>query len=132
MRAALEQAGMTGRDIAHVNAHATSTPVGDTIEADAIRRALGDGGEQAVVTGTKSMTGHLLGGAGALETILTIQALNERTAPPTINIENLDEKVRVDVAANTARPLSGEGRLAGLNNAFGFGGHNVALLLLGA
>ena len=132
MRAALAEAGLTGRDIAHVNAHATSTPVGDTIEAEAIRRALGDGGEQAVVTGTKSMTGHLLGGAGALETILTIQALNERTAPPTINIENLDEKVRVDVAANTARPLSGEGRLAGLNNAFGFGGHNVALLLLGA
>ena len=89
-------------------------------------------GEEQVFLFIGAAVQRLSNDAGALETILTIQALNERTAPPTINIENLDEKVRVDVAANTARPLSGEGRLAGLNNAFGFGGHNVALLLLGA
>ena len=129
MRLALAESGLAAADIAHVNAHATSTPVGDTIEADAIHRVLGDG---PVVTGTKSMTGHLLGGAGALESILTIQALNERMVPPTINLDNLDEAVRIDVAANTARALPGDGQLAGVNNAFGFGGHNVALLLLGA
>ena len=129
MRLAIEDAGLTGSDICHVNAHATSTPVGDTIEAAAIRRVLaGDGDAEAVVTGTKSMTGHLLGGAGALESVFTVLALRERMVPPTINIENLDPDVRVDVAANEPRPLAGEGQLAAINNSFGFGGHNVALL----
>ena len=126
MRIALEDSGLGADEIVHVNAHATSTPVGDTIEADAIGRTFG---EQVVVTGTKSMTGHLLGGAGAMETIFTVLSIKDRTIPPTINLENLDPKVSVDVAANTPRQIGGSGQLAAVNNAFGFGGHNVAILV---
>ncbi|SJM47889.1 3-oxoacyl-[acyl-carrier-protein] synthase, KASII [Actinomycetales bacterium JB111] len=126
MRIALEDSGLGADEIVHVNAHATSTPVGDTIEADAIGRTFG---EQVVVTGTKSMTGHLLGGAGAMETIFTVLSIKDRTIPPTINLENLDPKVTVDVAANTPREIGGSGQLAAVNNAFGFGGHNVAILV---
>ncbi|MGC5616397.1 beta-ketoacyl-[acyl-carrier-protein] synthase family protein [Georgenia sp. Z1491] len=126
MRIALEDSGLAASDVVHVNAHATSTPVGDTIEAEAVRRLFG---EQVTVSGTKSMTGHLLGGAGALETIFAVLAVKERTAPPTINIENLDPAVNVDVVRDTPRDLPGTGRLAALNNAFGFGGHNAALLV---
>jgi 3-oxoacyl-[acyl-carrier-protein] synthase II len=126
MRIALEDSGLGADEIVHVNAHATSTPVGDTIEADAIGRTFG---EQVVVTGTKSMTGHLLGGAGAMETIFTVLSIKDRTIPPTINLENLDPKVSVDVAANTPREIGGSGQLAAVNNAFGFGGHNVAILV---
>ncbi|MGC5627019.1 beta-ketoacyl-[acyl-carrier-protein] synthase family protein [Georgenia sp. Z1344] len=126
MRIALEDSGLAAADVVHVNAHATSTPVGDTIEAEAIRRLFG---EQVTVSGTKSMTGHLLGGAGALETIFAVLAVRERTAPPTINIENLDPAVQVDVVRDTPRELSATGQVAALNNAFGFGGHNAAILV---
>jgi 3-oxoacyl-[acyl-carrier-protein] synthase II len=102
---ALADAGLTPADIAHVNAHATSTPQGDIAEAVAIRGALGSDTDHAIVTGTKSMTGHLLGGAGAVESIFTILALRDRKAPPTINLQNMDPQIDLDVAANTTREL---------------------------
>lgn len=123
---ALEEADAAPTDIVHVNAHATSTPQGDVAEALAIRAALGNATDQAIVTGTKSMTGHLLGGAGAIESIFTILALRERIAPPTINLQDLDPDVNLNIAANTSVPLP-SGAAVALNNSFGFGGHNVAL-----
>lgn len=128
---ALADAGLTPADVAHVNAHATSTPQGDIAEAVAIRAALGSDTDRAVVTGTKSMTGHLLGGAGAVESIFTILALRDRKAPPTINVQNMDPQIDLDVAANVARDLPA-GDIAALNNSFGFGGHDVALVFRSA
>jgi len=128
---ALADAGLTAADIHHVNAHATSTPQGDIAEAVAIRSALGSHTDQAIVTGTKSMTGHLLGGAGAVESIFTILALRDRLAPPTINLQDMDPEINLNVAANTARELPA-GDIAALNNSFGFGGHDVALVFRSA
>ena len=130
MLRALADAGLTPRDIVHVNAHATSTPQGDVTEAGSIRQALGDDTSHVVVTGTKSMTGHLLGGAGALETFATMMALVDRKVPGTINIENLEPDLGIDIAT-TVRTLP-EGPLAALNNSFGFGGHNVAVAVTNA
>jgi 3-oxoacyl-[acyl-carrier-protein] synthase II len=124
---ALEDAGLTTSDIVHVNAHATSTPQGDIAEATAIRLALGADADRAIVTGTKSMTGHLLGGAGAVESIITILALRDRLVPPTANLVDLDPAVELDVAAGAPRELP-TGDIAALNNSFGFGGHDVALV----
>jgi 3-oxoacyl-[acyl-carrier-protein] synthase II len=131
MTAALADAGVSAADVYHVNAHATSTPQGDIAEAVAIRRALGSDADQALVTGTKSMTGHLLGGAGAIESIFTILALRDRTAPPTINLENIDPEIHIPVAANSPHELP-SGDIAALNNSFGFGGHDVALVFRSA
>ena len=131
MTAALADAGVSAADVHHVNAHATSTPQGDIAEAVAIRRALGSDADQALVTGTKSMTGHLLGGAGAIESIFTILALRDRTAPPTINLENMDPEIHIPVAANSLHELP-SGDIAALNNSFGFGGHDVALVFRSA
>ncbi|MEC9180572.1 MAG: beta-ketoacyl-ACP synthase II [Actinomycetota bacterium] len=131
MTAALADAGVSAADVHHVNAHATSTPQGDIAEAVAIRRALGSDADQALVTGTKSMTGHLLGGAGAIESIFTILALRDRTAPPTINLENMDPEIDIPVAANSPHELP-SGDIAALNNSFGFGGHDVALVFRSA
>ena len=131
MTAALADAGVSAADVRHVNAHATSTPQGDIAEAVAIRRALGSDADQALVTGTKSMTGHLLGGAGAIESIFTILALRDRTAPPTINLENMDPEIHIPVAANSPHELP-SGDIAALNNSFGFGGHDVALVFRSA
>jgi 3-oxoacyl-[acyl-carrier-protein] synthase II len=128
---ALEDAGLTTSDIVHVNAHATSTPQGDIAEATAIRLALGDDADGAIVTGTKSMTGHLLGGAGAVESIFTILALRDRLVPPTANLVDLDPAVNLDVAAGAPRELPA-GDIAALNNSFGFGGHDVALVFRSA
>jgi 3-oxoacyl-[acyl-carrier-protein] synthase II len=128
MTAALRQAGVSPADLHHINAHATSTPIGDVAEAAAIRLALGPAADGVAVSATKSMTGHLLGAAGALEAVFTILALRDRTAPPTVNLDELDPAVDLDVVGKDARPLAGEGQLLGLNNSFGFGGHNVALL----
>ena len=124
---ALEEAELTPADIVHVNAHATSTPQGDIAEATAIRRALGSDTDRAVVTGTKSMTGHLLGGAGAIESIFTLLALRDRLVPPTANLENKDPAVDLDIATGAPRALP-SGDIAALNNSFGFGGHDVALI----
>ncbi|GAA2390371.1 3-oxoacyl-ACP synthase [Catellatospora methionotrophica] len=119
---ALRDAGVDKADVVHVNAHATSTPVGDIAEIAALRSALG---EHPVLTATKSMTGHLLGAAGALESIATILAIRDSVVPPTINLDDPDDALTMDVAAHKARPLQ---IAAALNNSFGFGGHNVALL----
>jgi 3-oxoacyl-[acyl-carrier-protein] synthase II len=126
---AMADAGVTAEQVVHINAHATSTPEGDTLEAQALAKALGPAIDGVVVTSTKSMTGHLLGGAGAIESVATIMALRERVAPPTINLEDKDDDVPVDVATEP-RPLSPRDNapMAALNNAFGFGGHNVSLV----
>jgi 3-oxoacyl-[acyl-carrier-protein] synthase II len=126
--AALRDAGLTPADIQHVNAHATSTPVGDVAEVRAIRLALGDATDGVAVSATKSMTGHLLGAAGAVESIATVLAVHKRTAPPTTNLEDLDDDVHLDVVRGEPRRLP-DGDLLALNNSFGFGGHNVALAI---
>jgi 3-oxoacyl-[acyl-carrier-protein] synthase II len=129
MQRALADAKVSPDQIVHVNAHATSTPEGDVTEAQAIQTALGSAAGQVVVSSTKSMTGHLLGGAGAVESVAAILALHNKTAPPTLNLEDPDDGVKVDVATEP-RPLQAGGRepMAVLNNAFGFGGHNVSLV----
>jgi len=126
MRGALDDAGLTPSDIVHVNAHATSTVVGDLVEARSVRAALADAADRVALSATKSMTGHLLGGAGALESIFTILALHERTAPPTINVTDPDPELALDLVRDTPRALP-DGQIAAINNSFGFGGHNVAL-----
>lgn len=123
---ALADAKLSTKDIVHLNAHATSTPAGDVAEANALRLALGNDIDRVAVSATKSMTGHLLGGAGAIESVFIVKALQERLAPPTINIENLDPAVTVDVVRDKARALPA-GQIAALNDSFGFGGHNVVL-----
>ncbi|MDR1237553.1 MAG: beta-ketoacyl-[acyl-carrier-protein] synthase II [Propionibacteriaceae bacterium] len=127
---ALADAGLSPVDINHVNAHGTSTPQGDLTEAHSIRAALGRAADSVVVTSTKSMTGHLLGGAGSLETLACVLALRDRQVPPTINLEDPEPDLPIDVAA-TVRELPG-GDLAAVNNSFGFGGHNVAVVVTNA
>ena len=121
---AMRDGGIEPADVRHVNAHATSTPQGDVAEAKALRTALGDAVEGVVMTSTKSMTGHLLGAAGALESVASILALHERVVPPTINLED-PEDLGLDIATS-ARSLP-DGPLVALNNSFGFGGHNVTV-----
>ncbi|ROS73697.1 beta-ketoacyl synthase [Cellulomonas sp. PhB143] len=127
MRRAVEDAGVTARDIVHLNAHATSTKVGDLTEAASVRSLFGTDADHVTLSATKSMTGHLLGGAGALETIFTIKALADRKAPPTINVSQPDPALDLDLVRDTPRDLPA-GDIAALNNSFGFGGHNVALI----
>ena len=128
---AIEEAGLTPADIIHINAHATSTPQGDIAESIAIRKAMGPAADRAVVTGTKSMTGHLLGGAGAVESIFTILALHDRLVPPTANLHTMDPEITLDVAVGEPRALPA-GDIAALNNSFGFGGHDVAVVFRSA
>ena len=128
MAQAVRSAGAQPSDVVHINAHATSTPVGDVAEVAAIRRALGDASDGLCITSTKSVTGHLLGAAGAVEAIATILALHERTAPPTANLDDPDDDVSLDVVRGEPRQLR-DGELLALNNSFGFGGHNVALAI---
>ena len=127
IKEAITSSGLSPATIVHLNAHATSTPAGDVAEAGAIAQALGSDAAHVAISATKSMTGHLLGGAGALESIFAVLALHHRLAPPTINIENLDEKITLDIVRDEPRPLP-SGKISALNNSFGFGGHNVALL----
>ncbi|GAA0813033.1 beta-ketoacyl-ACP synthase II [Spirilliplanes yamanashiensis] len=122
IRKAIEDSGVSASDITHVNAHATSTPVGDMAEIGALRAAVGD---HPILTATKSMSGHLLGAAGALESIATILAIRDSMVPPTINLDDPEDGLDLEVAAHKARPLDIP---AALNNSFGFGGHNVALV----
>jgi 3-oxoacyl-[acyl-carrier-protein] synthase II len=127
---ALRNAGVSPSQLVHVNAHATSTPGGDPLEARALEAALGADTAEVVVSATKSMTGHLLGGAGAVETVAAIMALVDRTAPPTINLDDPDDDLVIDLATKP-RPLAPRvdgAPMAVLNDAFGFGGHNVALV----
>ncbi|GAA3552343.1 beta-ketoacyl-[acyl-carrier-protein] synthase family protein [Nocardioides daeguensis] len=126
LRAAVQDAGVAASDIVHVNAHATSTPQGDVAESLMLHAVLGSAANDLVVSATKSMTGHLLGGAGALEAVATVLAIHHRTAPPTINLDEQDARVELDVATKPRDlPL---GDIAAINNSFGFGGANVAVV----
>jgi 3-oxoacyl-[acyl-carrier-protein] synthase II len=129
MTRALREGQLDPADIVHVNAHATSTPQGDITEASSIRQALGQNTE-AIVNGTKSMTGHLLGGAGALESLATLLALRHRKVPPTINLDNCEPDLGIDIATKVRDLPAGD--VAGINNSFGFGGHNVAVAFTNA
>jgi 3-oxoacyl-[acyl-carrier-protein] synthase II len=129
MTKALREGDLAPGDIVHVNAHATSTPQGDVTEASSIRQSLGQDTE-VIVNGTKSMTGHLLGGAGALESLATLLALRYRKVPPTINLDNPEPDLGIDITTKV-RDLP-EGDLAAINNSFGFGGHNVAVAFTNA
>jgi 3-oxoacyl-[acyl-carrier-protein] synthase II len=125
MKAAIEQAGAVPTDVVHVNAHATSTPVGDVAEYKSLLRVFGDHLPNIAVSATKAATGHLLGGTGALEAIFTILALHDRTAPPTINLTEQDPAIVLDVVTSP-RTLA-DGPLLAISNSFGFGGHNAVV-----
>jgi 3-oxoacyl-[acyl-carrier-protein] synthase II len=123
--AALKQANAKPEEVAHINAHATSTPVGDIAEYKALLRVFGDHLASIPISATKSSTGHLLGGAGAIEAIFTVLAIQNRTAPPTINLENQDEEIPLDVVTSP-RQLS-DGSILAISTSFGFGGHNAVI-----
>lgn len=125
MLGALRNAGVNPDSVNYVNAHGTSTPLGDVNESNAIKAALGDHARKAVINSTKSMTGHLLGGAGGIESVFTVLAVHHQKSPPTINIFNQDPECDLDYCANTARDLSIE---VAVKNNFGFGGTNGTLV----
>lgn len=125
MRNAIQDAGIQPEDVNYVNAHATSTPVGDRIETTAVKRVFGEGASRVAISSTKSMTGHLLGGAGGLEAGIAALALRDQVAPPTMNLENPDEGFDLDYLPGKSRKM--EMRYA-LSNSFGFGGTNGALV----
>ena len=125
MLAALRNAGVNADQIDYLNAHGTSTPLGDVNETNAIKAALGDHAKKVVVSSTKSMTGHLLGGAGGIESVFTVLALHEQKIPPTINLDNQDPECDLDYCANTARDAKLE---IAVKNNFGFGGTNGTLV----
>lgn len=125
MRAALRNAGINGDQVQYLNAHGTSTPLGDVNETNAIKLAFGDHAKQLVVNSTKSMTGHLLGGAGGIESVFTVLALHHQVSPPTINIFNQDPECDLDYCANEARSMKME---YAVKNNFGFGGTNGTLV----
>ncbi|MEU8823481.1 beta-ketoacyl-ACP synthase II [Streptomyces sp. NPDC048636] len=122
----LDSSDLKPAEIAHINAHATSTPQGDVAEIKALRKVFGQDVDHMALSATKSMTGHLLGGAGGVETVASVLALYHRIAPPTINIDNLDPEADADVVRGEPRALPA-GTIAALNDSFGFGGHNVVL-----
>jgi 3-oxoacyl-[acyl-carrier-protein] synthase II len=124
LRLALADAGVSPQDLGHVNAHATSTPQGDVAEVLALRNVLGGAADSAPISATKSMTGHLLGAAGAIEAVATVLAVRDRTAPPTINLDDPDDGLRVDVPTE-AREMPVP---VAISDSFGFGGHNASVL----
>jgi 3-oxoacyl-[acyl-carrier-protein] synthase II len=128
LKAALFDARALPEDVVHVNAHATSTPVGDRPEYTALKSALGDHVNNVCVSATKSQMGHLLGASGAVESVLTVLAVYHRLAPVTINLENQDPEIPLDVVTGTPRELP-EGEIMALNNSFGFGGHNAVVAI---
>jgi 3-oxoacyl-[acyl-carrier-protein] synthase II len=125
MVAALRSAQVNADDVHYLNAHGTSTPLGDINETNAIKAALGDAARNLVVNSTKSMTGHLLGGAGGIESVVTALALHHQVSPPTINIFNQDPECDLDYCANTARNMHID---VAMKNSFGFGGTNGTLV----
>jgi 3-oxoacyl-[acyl-carrier-protein] synthase II len=125
MRAAIKDAKLTPEDIGYVNAHGTSTPLGDVIETRALKRVFGDRAKSVPISSTKSMTGHLLGGAGGLEAGIIVLALRDQIIPPTINLETPDPECDLDYVPNVARKATLD---YGLSNSFGFGGTNAALI----
>lgn len=122
---ALRNAGINPDEVDYLNAHGTSTPLGDVNESNAIKAALGDQARRMVISSTKSMTGHLLGGAGGIESIFTVMAIHDQKVPPTINLDNQDPECDLDYCANTARDLKID---VALKNNFGFGGTNGSLV----
>jgi 3-oxoacyl-[acyl-carrier-protein] synthase II len=125
MSLALDRAGITPTEVSYINAHGTSTPAGDPAETQAIKHTLGEHAYRVPVSGTKSMTGHLIGGAGALESVICVQALRNGLIPPTINLETPDPACDLDYVPHQARQAELD---AILSNSFGFGGHNVTLI----
>ena len=126
MRAAIADSGLEPEAFGYLNAHGTSTPLNDKFETQAIKSVLGDHAKKIAISSTKSMTGHLLGAAGGLETVICVLALERKTLPPTINYENSDPDCDLDYVPNTARQVEVQ---AALSNSLGFGGHNVTLAL---
>jgi 3-oxoacyl-[acyl-carrier-protein] synthase II len=125
MRAALDNAGLNADQVQYLNAHGTSTPLGDLNETNAIKKAFGDHAKNLAISSTKSMTGHLLGGAGGIESVFTVLALRDQVAPPTINLVNPDPECDLDYCANTAREMKID---VAVKNNFGFGGTNGTLV----
>jgi 3-oxoacyl-[acyl-carrier-protein] synthase II len=125
MRSALANAQINPDQVQYLNAHGTSTPLGDINETQAIKAAFGDHAKSLVVSSTKSMTGHLLGGAGGIESVFTVLSLYDQKAPPTINLHNPDPECDLDYCANTARDMKIE---IAVKNNFGFGGTNGTLV----
>lgn len=125
MKAALRNAGINASEVQYLNAHGTSTPLGDVNETNAIKLAFGDHAKRMVVNSTKSMTGHLLGGAGGIESVFTVLAVHHQVSPPTINLVNPDPECDLDYCANTAREMRID---VAVKNNFGFGGTNGTLV----
>jgi 3-oxoacyl-[acyl-carrier-protein] synthase II len=125
MRNAMRDGGLQPEQIQYINAHGTSTEIGDKLESIAIKRAFGDHAYKVAVSSTKSMTGHLLGGAGGLEAGITVLAIRDQIAPPTINLDEPDPECDLDYVPNKARPMRIENALS---NSFGFGGTNGSLI----
>jgi 3-oxoacyl-[acyl-carrier-protein] synthase II len=121
----MQRASVEPEQISYINAHATATPAGDPAETQAIKSALGESAYRVPVSATKSMTGHLLGGAGALESVICVQALQTGLIPPTINLEDSDPACDLDYVPGQARQANVD---VVLSNSFGFGGHNTALI----
>jgi 3-oxoacyl-[acyl-carrier-protein] synthase II len=127
---ALADAGITAVDVDYVNAHGTSTPLNDAAETKAIKAALGERAADIPVSSTKSVIGHLLGAAGAVEAIATVEALRRRIAPPTVGYEEAEEGLDLDYVEGSAKPIvNGDGPVVAISNSFGFGGHNAVLVL---
>jgi 3-oxoacyl-[acyl-carrier-protein] synthase II len=125
MQAALKRAGLTASEIDYVNAHGTSTPLGDEIELGAVQRLAGDAAAGLTMSSTKSSTGHLLGAAGAIEAIFSLLAMRDSIAPPTINLQNPSVETAIDLVPNTAKKMTID---TALSNSFGFGGTNASLV----
>ena len=125
MKLALEQAGIAPEEVDYINAHGTSTPYNDLYETEAIKTVFGEHAYNLAISSTKSMTGHLLGGAGGIESVFVAQALKEQIAPPTLGYETPDEECDLDYVTEGARPMN---MRYALSNSLGFGGHNAALL----
>ena len=126
MQMALNDAGMNPADIDYINAHGTSTPLNDVVETGAIKRVFGDHASKLAISSTKSMTGHMLGGAGGIESVFTALAIHNGVAPPTINLDNPDPGCDLDYVPNTAREMNIR---AAVSNSFGFGGTNAVLVM---
>ncbi|MEM9599549.1 MAG: beta-ketoacyl-ACP synthase II, partial [Pseudomonadota bacterium] len=125
MRAALGNSGLDASDIGYVNAHGTSTPMGDELEVQAVEKLLGDHAGNVLMSSTKSATGHLLGAAGAVESIFSILALRDGMAPPTLNLDNPSVETMLDLVPHTAKSFKAK---AVMSNSFGFGGTNAAVI----
>lgn len=125
MRNALRDARLNGDEVQYINAHGTSTPAGDIAESQAVQAVFGDHAPRLAVSSTKSMVGHLLGAAGAVEAIFSILAIRDSVAPPTINLDNPDEGCNLDYVPNQARQMKID---IAVSNSFGFGGTNGTLI----